>query len=171
MSQCHVDQPRRRQETHVDDETYSDSELIEEMSKLDINLLVPSSPIVSTQRRRAPPQTTSSMRSTPTAERGYHSLNSIEGRPWKPEPKLYGMVQKSSKYPNMPGGGRGSMWRRHQQSDESALSSELISAIFRNTTKTIGGRRLALLHMDGSGRWRLVQIDKAPETFPNCIIS
>lgn len=171
MSQCHVDQPRRRQEKYEDDEIYSEYELVEEMSKLDINLLISSSPIISTQRRQALPQTTSSMRSIPITERGYRSLNSSKGSPWNADPKPYDMVRESSKYQNLPGGSRGGMWPLHHQSDESGLSSELMGAIFRNITKTVGGRRFAQLRMDGSGRWRVVHVDKVPEAFPNCIIS
>lgn len=63
------------------------------------------------------------------------------------------------------------MWPLHHRSHEFGPSSELIAAIFRNITRTTGGRRFAQLRMDDSGRWRVVHVDRAPQTFPSYVAS
>lgn len=167
MSQYHDERPRRRLDEHEAEETYSESELVEEMNKLDINSLLSSSPIVSTQQKQVSAPEPSFTRNVLPVERGYRSLNSIKGSPWNFDAKLDGTVQEPSRYHKPHRGSEGDRWSRYRRADEPGLSSELVAAIFRNITKTRGGKRFARLRMDDSGRWRVVHIDKAQDAFPS----
>lgn len=167
MSQCDVDQPRPRlDDKHEESETYFESDLVEEMNKLDIGILLSSSPIVSIQRPQTPPLVPPPTLDDPKFERGYRPLKSIKDSPWDPDLKLYNTPQEPSRYRNLPGGNRGGRGNYHGKNGP-RLSSDLIAAIFRDITKTRGGKRFARLRMDNSGRWRVVYVNKPSDT-PSC---
>lgn len=50
--------------------------------------------------------------------------------------------------------------------DNTSISPELARSIFGGISRTIRGKRLALLTMDDSGRWRVARSQLPAETFP-----
>lgn len=169
VSQCHVDGPQRREE-HAEsekesDEQFSGDDLADEMSRL--NILSFSSP--STAQERETQLDTEPMPSYPAlASPRYRSLNSIKGSSWDTCNTSYGAA------PAVPtkgavsfASGRTAKYRNIQDRDEIGLSQELVNAIFGGITRKNGGKRLACLRMDDSGRWRVVRYSTPEGLFPS----